>query len=76
MTFFGSPNVAVHLLRGIVGIALVVVALQYASTWGWWTLVPAIVAFVCLGGCPMCWTVGLVDTILRRKKAGCPTCGH
>jgi len=76
MTFFGSPTVVVHLLRGIVGIGFAVVALQYSSILGWWTLVPALIAFVCLGGCPMCWTVGLVDTILRRKKVDCPTCGH
>ena len=68
MTFFGSPTIAVHLLRGIVGIGFVAVALQYASTLGWWTLVPALIAFVCLGGCPMCWIVGFAGTILGGDR--------
>ena len=75
--FFRSPTIAVHILRGVIGLGFAAVAIQYASVWGWWTLVPAAIALVCLGGCPMCWIVGLVDTVLRRKSGtGCATCGH
>jgi len=35
-------------------------------------LLPLAAALVCLGGCPMCWIVGLIETILRRKsRAAC-----
>ena len=44
-----------------------------------WLWVPAIIALggsalVLLRGCPMCWTVGLVETLSARRGA-CPTCG-
>ena len=66
---FRSPTVAFHILRGILGFGVLAIALYYAPIVGWWALVPGIAAFVCLGGCPMCWTVGLVDTVLRRKAS-------
>ena len=40
------------------------ICLLYSPVLGWWTLVPAAGALLCFGGCPMCWTVGLVSTIM------------
>ena len=69
---FKSPNVLFHILRGILGFGFLAITLQYAPDLGWWIAAPAIAALVCLGGCPMCWTVGLIETVLRRKtSAGC-----
>lgn len=73
---FRSPTIWFHILRGVIGLAFAAVALQYAPIWGWWVVLPAAVALICFGGCPMCWTVGLVDTVLRRKSASCATCGR
>ncbi len=64
---FGSRSVSFHILRGILGIGFLAIALHYAPVWGWWTLVPVAGALICLGGCPMCWTVGLIATVLQRK---------
>ena len=69
---FPSRNVAIHILRGILGLGFLAIALQYAPVWGWWALVPGICALICLGGCPMCWVVGLVATIVQRKNG--PAC--
>ena len=69
---FGSRTVTIHLIRGVLGLAFLAVALQYSSVLGWWTAVPALAALVCLGGCPMCWIVGLVGTILKDDPA--PLC--
>ena len=66
---FKSPTVCFHIIRGILGFGFLAIALQYASVLGWWTLVPGIAALVCLGGCPMCWIVGLIETVLRRKAS-------
>ena len=65
---FGSPSVLIHILRGILGLAFLAIALQYSSSLGWWVLAPLAAALICLGGCPMCWTVGLLATILQRKS--------
>lgn len=66
---FKSPNILFHILRGILGFGFLAIALQYAEDLGWWTAVPVIAALICLGGCPMCWIVGLVETALRRKPS-------
>ena len=58
-----------HLLRGVLGFGLVAGALQYAQDIGWWVLLPAIGALVCFRGCPMCWTFGLIETVVFRRSA-------
>ena len=64
----GSRNIPVHLLRGLIGLGALAVALMYSSVLGWWTLAPLAVALVSFRGCPMCWTVGLIETVLERKS--------
>ena len=64
---FKSRSVAGHLVRGILGFGFLAIALLYAPVLGWWTLAPAAGALVCLRGCPMCWIVGLIETVLHRK---------
>ena len=74
-----SPNIFFHILRGILGIGFLAIALQYGPDLGWWATIPVIAALICLGGCPMCWIIGLVETALRRKtSAGCVdgSCGN
>jgi hypothetical protein len=66
----GSRSIAVHLARGILGAGFLAAALQYASIWGWWAMLPALAALVCFRGCPMCWTIGLVETIVDGGKTG------
>ena len=68
--FFRSPTIVVHILRGILGMGFLYLALHYGAALGWWVLAPLALALLFLGGCPMCWTVGLIDTVLRRKTAG------
>ena len=63
-----SPNVKIHVLRGLLGFGFLAVTLQYAPVWGWWTLIPAAGALLCFGGCPMCWIVGFAGTILGGER--------
>jgi hypothetical protein len=63
-SLFGSPNIKIHLVRGVLGFVFLALALFYASAWGWWTLLPAAGALVSFGGCPTCWIVGFAATIL------------
>ncbi len=64
---FKSGSFAGHLVRGILGFGLLAIALLYAPVLGWWTVAPVVVALVAFRGCPMCWIVGLVETVLQRK---------
>lgn len=68
-----SKTVLGHLLRGVVGFGLLAIALLYGGDIGWWALMPAGGALFCLRGCPMCWFVGLIATVLDRK--GGASCG-
>jgi hypothetical protein len=69
---FKSRSVVAHIFRGVLGFGFLVGGLTYASTLGWWTVLPLAGALVCFRGCPMCWTVGLLETVLDRKdRIGC-----
>lgn len=69
---FASASLPRHLARGALGfgsLALAVVLLPYA-----WPLSLALlpVGLLALRGCPMCWAVGLVQTLSRgRLKRSC-----
>jgi hypothetical protein len=65
---FKSRSVAAHFVRGIAGFGFLYIALHYGPVLGWWALAPAAAALVCFRGCPMCWTVGLIETALDRKS--------
>ncbi len=70
LSAFGSRSVTMHLLRGLFGFALLGIALAFASQLGWWTILPVVAALVLFRGCPTCWTAGLIETVLRRRKKG------
>jgi hypothetical protein len=65
---FKSKTVLGHIARGIAGFAFLAIVLGYGPELGWWTLIPAAGALAFLRGCPMCWTVGLVETVLHRRS--------
>ena len=75
---FASRTVFEHLARGVAAaFALVVAAMLPASATAWLAIPAAVLligaALVLLRGCPMCWTVGLFETI-RMRKAPCAAC--
>lgn len=72
---FASRSVAEHLARGALGLGALAAAMVLEPSHPWaLALLP--LAFVALRGCPMCWTVGLIETVaakVRGKDAG-PSC--
>jgi hypothetical protein len=62
---FGSSTISLHVIRGILGLAALYACLAAVNrgSWLWLGLLP--VALVSLKGCPLCWTIGLVETIAR-----------
>lgn len=67
-----SKTIWGHLARGVCGLTFLWIALHYAEEWGWWAAIPGLAALLCLRGCPMCWTLGLVMTIVEGGGKRCP----
>jgi hypothetical protein len=67
---FCSRSVTRHLLRGLAGILLVVWALANGADHPVFAIAAGVTAILAWRGCPMCWTIGLVETMARRLKAG------
>lgn len=68
---FCSRSIGVHLLKGLgafvlVGLALYLSAYQRTSILV--TSLLLICAFLLFRGCPMCWLIGLFETIAKRKS--------
>jgi hypothetical protein len=63
---FGSAFLGAHLMRGAAAAALLAWAIVHQTAHPWLSLVAGVAALVALRGCPMCWTVGLVETLTKR----------
>ena len=75
---FASKTIAEHLLRGLVGIACFLLVVRLGTSHPWIAFVAVPLALVALRGCPMCWTMGLVETLRARltstpKRSRCAT---
>ncbi len=60
---FGSACLGAHLMRGAAAAALLAFAIVKQTAHPWASLSAGVAALVALRGCPMCWTVGLVETL-------------
>lgn len=73
---FASDSMRVHLARGALGFGALAVTIAFAESQPWMSIAGIVVALVALRGCPTCWTVGLVETLIawlngRQAKATC-----
>ncbi|WP_309058250.1 hypothetical protein [Streptomyces sp.] len=70
---FASATVPRHLARGALGFGALAGALALLPTLGPLALLLVPVGLVALRGCPMCWVMGLAETVsagrLRRTCA-------
>ena len=60
---FGNKSILVHLLRGILGLGSLLIALKGYNLVGWPALLLLPVALWMLKGCPLCWSIGLVESV-------------
>lgn len=67
-TMFASQSIAEHVLRGVIGIGAIWLAIDLSAS-PWLSLGLGVVALLAFRGCPMCWTIGLVQTIQSRIAA-------
>jgi hypothetical protein len=67
---FASPTLMEHAARGLIGFGAFAAAVVLAQLPGTTSLIGSVVlalgGLVALRGCPMCWTVGLIETIQKR----------
>ena len=66
---FASRTLAAHLVRGVIAAALIAWALLHQSSDPVLAVAAGAVAVVAMRGCPLCWTVGLVETIGERIRS-------
>ena len=67
-----STSVPRHLARGLVGFGGVVGSFALVPVLGYAALALLPVGLLALRGCPMCWTMGLIETISAgRLKRSC-----
>ena len=64
---FGSKSLIGHLLRGVTGFVAVYWAFTHQSE-PVLSVLAVGVAFVLFRGCPVCWTVGLMETIAGKLR--------
>jgi hypothetical protein len=60
---FASNTIAAHLMRGLIAAALIAWVLVFQASNPLFAVAAGIGAVVAMRGCPLCWTMGLVETI-------------
>ena len=65
---FGSAFLGAHLMRGAAAAALLAWAIVHQTAHPWLSFGAGVAALVALRGCPMCWTVGLVETLSQGRR--------
>lgn len=69
---FASQSLARHLARGVVGFGGLVGSIALLPVVGPVSLLLLPVGLLALRGCPMCWTIGLVQTLsMGRLRRSC-----
>jgi hypothetical protein len=77
---FTSKSLTEHLLRGMIGFGSVFSAFELIAAPSILSSIAALgligVALFALRGCPMCWTVGLFNTVFNKtvKVKSCKAC--
>lgn len=69
---FASRTLIEHILRGAVGIGGLWLAIAITASHPWSSLALGALVLLAFRGCPICWTIGLVETAgrgWRRRQA-------
>jgi len=66
---FASKTISAHIVRGVTAAALIAWALLHQSSNPVFAVAAGAMAVAVMRGCPLCWTVGLFETIGERLRA-------
>lgn len=65
---FASNTLIEHVLRGAVGIGALWLAVAIAASHPWSSLALGALVLLAFRGCPICWTIGLFETVVRKSQ--------
>ena len=65
---FASKTIVAHVVRGLIAAALIAWAVLHESSNPAFAVAAAVLAVVAMRGCPLCWTMGLVETCSRGAR--------
>ena len=60
---FASNTLSEHALRGVVGISALWCAVAITASHPWISLALGGLVLLAFRGCPICWTIGLFETV-------------
>lgn len=63
---FAARTLTGHLIRGAVALALLYLAFEQQHSHPVAASFAGLLALVAMRGCPICWTIGLAETIRQR----------
>ncbi len=75
MSGFASKSVAGHLARGVTAALLFAGAVYFNAIAPCFAALAIVSGLLLLRGCPVCWTVGLYETIANRRSCGAERTG-
>jgi hypothetical protein len=64
---FASKSVTRHVVRGVLGFGAIIAAFALIPVFGWPSLVLVPLGMLALRGCPVCWILGLIETVSRGR---------
>jgi hypothetical protein len=73
---FASRSVTEHWARGLAAFALLAITSEFGKEHELLAQGCGIAALVLLRGCPLCWTVGLYETLRPRLRSARPKLGR
>ena len=66
--YLGNKSISIHLMRGALGLLALFFSLWLLGRSVWIGFALLAVAVCLLKGCPMCWLLGLVETVAGVLK--------
>jgi hypothetical protein len=63
---FATQTLTGHVIRGAAAFALLYLAIEQQHLHPVASLLAGLLALVTMRGCPVCWTIGLAETIRQR----------
>jgi hypothetical protein len=65
---FASESLLAHVARGTLAFALLAWAIQHQGADPGLALLAGVGALIAFRGCPICWTVGLFETLAQKLQ--------
>ena len=65
---FATQTLSGHLIRGAIAFTLLYLAIDQQDAHPSWSVAAALLALVAMRGCPVCWAIGLAETMQQRLR--------